>query len=481
MSSTLDEIRDVFKRRAKPKPKPVKKSNFTMSPLLFLAREVAIMRNSAPMGIRAVTKALVNEFRYAHKHNLNVTFVAAGGPGKGKTRFCILMGKLWIRLTGGEFVYCWDIDEIPDANDGDHLHIDEWLIAEGEGKIQSYQRLKNLFDTGRAKQISISVATPTTPNLPFVSFEATTIAQDWDNRMNQFEIHVPLPRFGMVYVGDCVVPLGKDDELWKMFDAETKSRKDEIWTKKGKKVIKGKINARKIAKEVLKWAKENNIRIRTKSAAKTFIKEIQEERGWDITYYNMPDITNWIMEIIKEDTKVYEGQTVDLKEALYTRLQDRGVKSRHIEWLRLYVAGEGQTDVARKFEVTQQAVSDAIGAKSDLRLNNLGYAFEDVWYAYLKEKHKRDKVVVVKGGDNTPEPDILIKDESGKVIGCHSLKCYISKSTTVSISIEEIAASELELLDKGVPVKLVFFDVVGNEIFFANVSRDKNTYKFLKR
>lgn len=301
MSSTLDTFIRTIKNR-KPRPKPDKKSHFTMNPLLFLAREVAIRRKGAPLDIHTVTKALVDELKYAHKHRCNVTCVIIGGPGKGKSKLAFLLGKMYTILTESEFEYCWDIDEIPDVLDGGWLHIDEWLIPEGKGRIIALRRVKNLFDTGRAKQISISVSTPTAPSLPFVSFEATTLAQDWDNRMNMFEIRVPLPRHGMVYIGNAIVPLGKDDDMWNMFDVEAKARKDRVWDEKGSKKIRSKLDTQTAAKEVMKWVKKNKFEITTKSIATTFVKTVAKEKKWDVHYYNEPDIVNWVM-VLNEGTK----------------------------------------------------------------------------------------------------------------------------------------------------------------------------------
>ena len=450
-----------------------------MRPLKFIARKVAVERGGIPMSTREVTKAVVEDMKFAFRHGWNVTCVIVGGPGEGKSRAVFLLSGLWIKMTGGERKITWNISKIPELNDGDWLHIDEWLFLRGPGSRLALDALKNLYPLGRAKQICISVSTHVAPGLPFVTFEATTLAQDFDNRRNLFEIRVPLPGHGLVYVGNAIFPLGKEDEDWNKYELESYARKTNVFIEGGEQRVAFKLDNLEIAKEVVKWAGDKNLIISTKGHAAAALDTMAKERGLKTNYSIDDNISNLIVMLIRSRTEreAYKGQTIDLRKALYTRLEERGVLHSHIEWLDLYIEGVLQTDIAEKSKTDQGAVSRAIGSKSDLRLNNLGYAFEDVWAARLRAEGK----IIIKGGENTPEPDILIKDESGNIVEVQSVKCYLVKSTTVSINIDRIAESELKLLDEGIPLKLVFYNVKWDKLFFADVSREKHVYKFTEK
>ncbi|MBY8998902.1 MAG: hypothetical protein KGD60_14335 [Candidatus Thorarchaeota archaeon] len=260
------------------------------------------------MSTHTVTKAVVEDLKYAFRRRWNVTAIVVGGPGEGKSRAVFTLSKIWVQLTGGEFHYCWDIDQIPDVQDGDWLHIDEWFVPEGQGKVIALQRLKHLFDTGRAKMICISVSTPSTPRISDCTFEITSLAQDFDGRRNLFEVRVPIPsdnphynRRG-VYIGNVILPLGKDTERWLTYEDESYVRKTKLWKKKGKKTVDFNLDPQEIAKEVWKWAKERDLSIDTKSMALTFLRTLGRERDWDLTYSNEPEISNWIMTIKKQET-----------------------------------------------------------------------------------------------------------------------------------------------------------------------------------
>ena len=250
----------------------------------------------------------MNDFKFAFNHKWNVTCVIVGGPGEGKSRAAFTLAKIWTNLTGGEFHYCWDIDKIPIVKDGDWVHIDEWLIPEGAGKLIALQRLKHYFDTSRAKMICISVSTPTTPNIPFSTFELTSLAQDFHGRRNLFEVRVPIPRNGLVYIGNTLLPLGKDTEKWREYDEASYARKSKIWEEKGKKTIDFDLDPRETAEEVWKWAVKEGLTIDSKSQATTFMLTIGRERKWDLTYSNMPEIADWIMTIKKRETKETAAQ-----------------------------------------------------------------------------------------------------------------------------------------------------------------------------
>lgn len=480
MSSTLtDYLRSRKKKIPRPKQETEKKGGFTMRPLKLLARNVAIKRGGIPASTREVTKAVVEDMKFAFRHGWNVTVVVVGGPGEGKSRAVFLLSSIWIAMTGGERKITWNISEIPELNDGDWLHIDEWLYLRGSGSRLALDALKNLFPLGRAKQICISVSTHVAPGLPFVTFEATTLAQDFENRRNLFEIRVPLPSHGLVYVGNAIFPLGKEDEDWAEYEIESYKRKTNVFMDSGETRVTFKLDNLELAKEVIKWATDKELIISTRGHAAAALDTMAEERGLKTNYSIDENVSNLIVMLIRSRTEreSYKGQTIDLKKALYTRLEERDVKKEHVKWLRYYIEGNSQTDVAEKFKIDQSMVSRAIGEKSDLRLNNLGYAFEDVWAARLLAEGK----IIVKGGENTPEPDILIKDDSGNVVEVQSVKCYLVKKSTVSINIDRIAKSELKLLDEGIPLKLVFYNIKWDKIFFADVNREKIVYKFTEK
>lgn len=296
MSSTLADFLKDAKKRIKRKQEPAeKKGGFTMRPLKFLARKVATERNFVPFTTDVVTKGLLDDMRFAFEHHWNITCVFIGGPGEGKSRGVWKLANIWTLMTHGQFEYCWDVDEIPDVIDGSWVHIDEYLIPEGPGKFLALQRLKNLFDTARALMNCISVSTPTAPNTPFSTFEATTLAQDFDNRRNLFEIRVHLPRFGMVYIGNAIIPIGKDDDKWLQYEAESYARKTGVWDSKGKKTIAPKFDAQKLAQEVIAWAKEQNVTISSRDVARTIVRKLAKERKWDTDYASEPDIITWVM------------------------------------------------------------------------------------------------------------------------------------------------------------------------------------------
>ena len=475
----IDFLREKKKRTDPKVNTEKKKAGFTMRPLKLLAREVALKRGGAPESTGNVTKAIKEDMEFAFRHGWNVTVITVGGPGEGKSQAIFLLSDEWTKMTGGKRKITWNISEIPEMDDGDWLHIDEWLILQGPGSRLALDALKNLFPLGRAKQICISVSSPSSPKLPFFTFQATTLAQDFENRRNLFEIRVPLPDHGMVYVGNAILPLSKDNEDWAKYELESYKRKTHVMSESGKLRVESKIDNLAVAKDVIEWAKDRGFVIGTKGQAKAALDILVEERDLQINYSTEENVSNLIVMLIRSvrERDAYKGQTIDLRKALYARLEERGVLHRHIEWLDLYIEGEIQTDIAKKFNITQPTVSEAIGEKSDLRLNNMGYAFEDIWAARLLAEGK----IIVKGGENTPEPDILIKDGSGNITEVQSVKCYLSKSSTVSINIDRIAESELRLLDKGVPLRLVYYDVVSDKLFFADVTREQSVYKFTRK
>ena len=76
------------------------------------------------------------------------------------------------------------------------------------------------------------------------------------------------------------------------------------------------------------------------------------------------------------------------------------------------------------------------------------------------------------------KPEMLY-DKKGKIIEVQSLKCQITHSTTTTIGSDKIAASEEKLRLEGIPLKLVYFDVVADKVHIVDVD-GRAKYKFTK-
>jgi len=252
-----------------------------------------------PLSTYKVTKAVKEDMEFAFRHGWNVTCVIVGGPGEGKSRAVFLLSDLWTKLTGGERKITWNISEIPELNDGDWLHIDEWLYLRGKGSKLALDALKNLYPLGRAKQICISVSTDVAPGLPFVTFEATTLAQDFDNRRNLFEIRVPLPGHGLVYIGNAIFPLSKDDERWAEYELESYRRKTDVFMEGGEQRVSFKLDNMDIAEQVIEWADGKDLIISTRGHATAALDSMAKERGLKLNYAIEETISNLIVMLIR--------------------------------------------------------------------------------------------------------------------------------------------------------------------------------------
>ena len=418
MSSPMSEIKQRVRRPRKRKQK--KQSNFTMRPLKYLARMVATVRGFLRFSTIEVTKGLLEDIQFAFEHKWNVTCVFVGGPGEGKSRGVWRLAKEWTKHTGGKFHYCWDIDQIPDVQPGDWLHIDEWFIPEGQGKMQALQRLKHLFDTGRLLMICISVSTPITPNLPFVTFEATTLAQDFDSRQNLFEIRFPLSGFGMVHIGDAIIPLGEDDETWIQYEKDSRARKKEIWDKKGKKIVAAKFDAEQLAKVVIDWADERKIAVSSKALATTLVRKLATERNWDTNYATEPDIVNWVMVhyVVPNDSDSFIPTVTPgwdgLRDTLFKWLSHQKLQKKTAHYLADWYVSKGltQTQIGEQYGVTRDTIQKAVFRYKDIfsgHESTLGKMAE-AWFAVHTDLYAP---VVGTGGKDCA--DVLLRIDTDQI------------------------------------------------------------------
>jgi len=456
MSSPFQEMHITGKHR---RPRP--KSRFVMRPLKWAARVVHYQRNDIPLSTDLVTKVLIADYRFAFKRRWNSVNIWEGGPGEGKSEGGIRYDRFWCFLTGGELKITYDIDEIPELADGDALHIDEWLIAEGAGKIQAINRVKNLFNTIRAKMIVISISTTKAPELPFATFIATTLAQNFDSRENLFEIRVPLPRVGLVWIGNARIPLHKDEVKRQEYEAKTYARKTGVVNDKGRKTIAPKLDYAEAAQIVRAWLLEQGYAAKTKGEALTAVRAVAKIHNWDINYDSAPDVANLVMmqQGAQENAREYTGQVAALRKATYDQLQEYGFSLDVIKMFREYVeSGDSQARIAKRFKITQQSLSNRIRPISE---KALGYAFEDVWASKMKREGHR----IRQGGKTTPQPDLLILGDGDEIQEVHSVKCYLDEKQVTTINADKIAKSELELWRAGKPLKVVYFDIATEELF----------------
>ncbi len=495
-------------RKEKPKYQSKKKKRyyFQLRPLKALARYVYIRDRPIPdKHSDIVTRALINDFKWAYARRWNATIGIEGGPGEGKSEQAFSFAKmLWLPLTGGGLHVTWDIDELPDMNDGDWLHIDEWIIPEGAGKIKTINRIWNLFTTLRAKQICVSIATPSLPELRFSTFFATTFGQDFRNRANRAEIRVPLPRRGTVYIGNAIIPLHGDEKFREKYEKDSKSRKDKIAEEDGGKTIKQSVGMKEAAEIAVEFAKKEGWKIERKGQALSVLEMVAEEHGWNSSarwYKDRKDIADIITMIAEKNnysavmgSSDYEGQTVNLREAVLEQLGYMGIHADHLIWFKEYIEGETQRDIGARHGVDQSTVSQAVGSNSPLRTKALGYAFEKVYEKRLKDEGQ----ICYIGGSNKPAPDcVILREELPEEIleqdqwwrhedidvyveECHSLKCYFDKSARVSIPFSELAKSEIYLKNLGVPTYLVFYNIVWDQMFEAQV-KNQQSFEFRRK
>lgn len=454
-----------------PRTKREKKAHgFVMRPLKALAWQVAYQRQGKPFGISVVTKGVKEDLQFAWYNKKNVIVIAEGEGGGGKTWLGWFLAQQWTKLSAGKIQYSWDVDNIPDLQDGDWFHLDEFLEAEGEGKIQMLNRfMKNILPTVREKQICISVSTPRAPDMPFYTFLATTLSQDLDKRINMFQIRYFLPRYGLVYIGNAVFPEPEDTEKWRKFQKKSYTRKTRIVDDKGRKTIERKLDYEECAQTVRDWAKEKKYTLLNRGQAETAAKQVAKEQNWDTSYYSVEDIANLVImsgKVRLPDGAMegtipdYEGQTTDLRKAICDRMIEAyGIDELGISVLnQYYLENENQTRIGERLGVTQATISNLVGQGKKRRGKIplvIGFALEDVYLAKRRAEGK-----TMKGAKkNSPEPDALELDEKGAIIRCYSIKCHLNQKQ-FTISRRQIAQEELELHATGVPLTIVVYDYI---------------------
>lgn len=183
--------------------------------------------------------------------------------------------------------------------------------------------------------------------------------------------------------------------------------------------------------------------------------------------YEKVEGLNWLL--TKEPSVVapYEGQTANLRQAIFIQLAEYGIIERDIEIFKAWVEGENQREIADRLGFTQSWISDII---SNIKRKALGYTFEDVYYA----KMKKDDDSWVQGGKNTPDPDLYNSDRK-LVISC---KCYADKKSSVTIPFNELAQSELDLMKKGNKLELIFYNILWDKLFVVEVTGEEKRFSF---
>ncbi|MFW9844985.1 MAG: hypothetical protein ACFFEV_10450 [Candidatus Thorarchaeota archaeon] len=490
-----------FRRKPPKSQSKGKKKHWQMSPLKYLARQV-VKRRGRPFPTHLVTAFLVKEFKYAFDVGWNVSIGIEGRAGEGKSEVAQSLALfLWLPLTGGEFHYFFDIDETPDSVDGDFQHLDEWIISEGAGKIQAINRYRNICNvSSRAKKICNSVSSPQLPDLSILTIIITMLAQERNLKINLVEVRYQLPRVGLVYLGNAEIPLHNQAEIRQQYEEDAYERKTSLLNDKGSKKIKPKVDRIKTAEFVLKWAREHGYKITTKGQAASVLMTVAEIEDWDINYDEESRIANLMTAKLDNDKLApidipeYTGQTIDLKTAVLARIPAYGIENDTIEYLKLYLKGNLQSDIAEKFGITQPTVSDHIGAQSPLREGGiLGYSFEDVW----KVRMEGEGHIVHKGGSNTPDPDLVFltsniprerfvdewwlnPEMTEHVSEVHSVKCYLDKKPVTTIPFSEVAKSELALMKQGKLLTLVYYDIYADKLFRVKV-KDQDKFSFKKK
>jgi len=165
----------------------------------------------------------------------------------------------------------------------------------------------------------------------------------------------------------------------------------------------------------------------------------------------------------------YIGQIVDLRQAVYTQIQEYGISERDIDIFARWIQGESQRDIAPDYNLQQSGISEVI---SKIKLSILGYAFEDVYYHVKSQEEPNWE----QGGKNTPDPDMW-NTPSKSVL---SLKCYADRKRSITIPFSALAQSELDLLNKGFTLSLIFYNILWNEIFTVPIQGDEKQFSFQK-
>lgn len=205
-----------------------------------------------------------------------------------------------------------------------------------------------------------------------------------------------------------------------------------------------------------------------KKAAKRALKEYREfMHGYPVKADEPPE---------------YLGQLTDLRQAIYDQLGIRGVESERIKAFKWYVGdgmyGMNQTDIAvhPEFQKSQGTIHNWI---EQIRNSELGYAFEDVYAALLREQGIRFEKI----GGNTPEPDIIIYDEKEIPHEIRSIKCYFDRKTTVSIPRKEVVGGNVQKKAEewNVPVFLIYYDFASGALYEPILVENQERFKFSKR
>jgi hypothetical protein len=218
------------------------------------------------------------------------------------------------------------------------------------------------------------------------------------------------------------------------------------------------------------WMEQKN---KTKPPKNIMCRRLYRKAGLpDKSTDYMKEIIAWAKEELPDadfsDSQPYTGQVVDLQQAVFNRLIERGVQDVHVLYLQEYIDNETQRDIAARYDCSQSAVSQALTA---IKQEHLGYAFEDVFAAKLRQ----EGLLVYQGGDNSPAPDLVTLSEEDPLLSnekwwnieavqehieqCYSLKCYLDKKKHVTIPRTEIARSEETLKRAGIPLIFVYYDI----------------------
>jgi len=456
-------------------------SKWTARPLKRMAWAMLYERGGRRFTVPEVTHGVIQDFQYAKKYGMNATIGVKGGFGEGKSEDAQRFGLLWTALTGGKLEIFFDVDETPIFNTGDFGILDEWIIPEGPGKIQAIRRFWNLVSTIRIDQVCICLCNHSLPRMAFLTFVAETYLQNWEDRQNLVRITVPLPEKD-VWIGNALIPLHNDQNIRTKYLTRKKARVANLIATRGKKVIAEKLDFPSAALTVLKEAQTRGWVVRNMTQARGLLYLVAKEEDWDINYDTEVKLAALITleaDKIRRETQVvisgkpYIGQTADLRKAVSDCLiENYGVASESMKMLMEYAQGETQADIGKRHNMSQPDVSDAL---TPIREKLLGYAFEDVYAAKLKQ----DGFKMKQQGKNTPEPDILILNDKGEVVKVFSAKCYFDKKDVTTIPRGELAKTELVYLDNGIPLTLVYYDFVTDKLFIAEVG-DQERFSFRK-
>jgi hypothetical protein len=161
----------------------------------------------------------------------------------------------------------------------------------------------------------------------------------------------------------------------------------------------------------------------------------------------------------------YTGQISDIRDAIFSIVEQKGADSRHIAFLREYMADETITYKQMIARHPEWQISDPANLtrwKSDME-RMFGEAFEDVYAEILASKGVR----FVRGGKNTPEPDIVILDDAGNEKAVYELKCKSEHGTVIRIRKDEYATSLglTHAKEKEIAYHVVLFDMVTNTLY----------------